>query len=162
MTKPSKPSEPRSPGPDPKKRKPGSKLPQPGEVLNYSYLWKHEYRDGRIKGVKDRPVAVVLLMKAQDGLDHVYVAPMTTQPPRRDQTAIEVPEAVRRQLGFTAERSWIVVDEVNRFTWPGYDIRKIPGREPETSYGFIPSGLYRRVRDAVFAGAIGRPVDRDD
>ena len=87
---------------------------------------------------------------------------MTTKPPTGDQKAIEVPEAVRRQLGLSAERSWIIVTEWNRFSWPGYDIRPIRGREPSVSYGFIPSGLFRQVRDALVAAAIGRPVSRDD
>lgn len=110
--------------------------------------------------MKDRPVAVVLVTQTIDGLDQVHVVPMTTQPPRRGQPAIEVPEAVRRQLGLPAERSWIIVDEWNRFAWPGYDIRPIRGRAPEVSYGFIPAGLFRQVRDAMLAAAIGRPVDR--
>jgi len=73
-----------------------------------------------------------------------------------------VPEAVRRQLGLSAERSWIVVTEWNRFSWPGYDIRPVRGRAPSVSYGFIPSGLFRQVRDALVTAAIGRPVSRDD
>lgn len=162
MTIPSKRSGPSSPAAGPKKPKKGSTLPEPGEVLNYSYLWESEFRNGRDEGVKDRPVAVVLVTKSVDGLDQVHVVPMTTQPPRRDQPAIEVPAAVRRQLGLSAERSWIVVDEWNRFTWPGYDIRPIRGREPSVSYGFIPAGLFRQIRDAIVAGALGRPVDRDD
>jgi hypothetical protein len=87
---------------------------------------------------------------------------MTTRPPGRGQQAVEVPEAVRRQLGLTAERSWIIVTEWNRFAWPGYDTRPIRGREPSVSFGFLPARLFRQVRDAIVAAAIGRPVDRDD
>ena len=105
---------------------------------------------------------MVLLTRTRDGLDLVHVVPMTTQPPDRSEQAIEVPEAARRQLGLPAERSWIVVAEWNRFAWPGYDMRPVPGREPDTSYGFIPSSLLRRVRDAMLAIGVGRPVDRDD
>jgi hypothetical protein len=125
-------------------------------------LWEREYREGHDEGVKDRPVAVVLVTQSVDGLDQVHVVPMSTKPPARDQKTIEVPEAVRRQLGLSAERSWIIVTEWNRFTWPGYDIRPIRGREPSASYGFLPSGLFRQLRDALVAAAIGRPVDRDD
>ncbi len=162
MTIPSKRSGPSSPVRGQKKQKPGSNLPQPGEVLNYSYLWEREYVDGRDEGVKDRPVAVVLLTQTRDGLDLVHVVPMTTQPPARGEPSIEVPPAVRAQLGLSAERSWIVVTEWNRFAWPGYDLRPVPGREPDTSHGFIPSSLLRRVRDAMVAIGIGRPIDRDD
>lgn len=137
-------------------------VPKPGEVINYSYLWEREYREGRDEGIKDRPVAVLLRAESVDGFEQLLVVPMTTKPPRRGQVAVEVPGAVRRQLGLSAERSWIVVDEYNRFTWPGYDIRPVRGREPLISYGFLPAGLFRRIRDAAFAAAIGRPVDRDD
>ena len=87
---------------------------------------------------------------------------MTTKPPIGDQKAIEVPAVVRRQLGLSAEWSWIIVTEWNRFSWPGYDIRPVRGHEPSVSYGFIPSGLFRQVRDALVAAAIGRPVSRDN
>jgi hypothetical protein len=136
-------------------------LPKPGEVIHYSYLWEYEYREGRDEGVKDRPVAVVIVTKTADGFDDVFVVPLSTRPPRKGQTAIEVPPAVRTQLGLSAERSWIVVSEWNRFTWPGYDIRPIRKGDPAVSFGFLPSGLFRQVRDAIVAGAIGRPIARD-
>jgi len=72
--------------------------PKPGEVINYSYLWEQEYREGRDEGAKDRPVAVVLVTQSADGIDQIHVVPMTTKPPTGDQKAVEVPEAVRRRL----------------------------------------------------------------
>ncbi len=161
MTKPSKPSGTSNPAAAPKTPKKGSTLPQPGEVLNYSYLWEYEYVKGRDEGIKDRPVAVVLVTRQKDGIDQVHVVPLTTKAPARDQLAIEVPDAVRRDLGLSGERSWIVITEWNRFAWPGYDIRPIPGREPAVSYGYLPASFFRRVRDAIVAAGIGRPVDRD-
>jgi hypothetical protein len=74
---------------------------------------------------------------------------MITKPPARDQLAIEVPDAVRRDLGLSSDRSWIV-------------IRPIPGREPEVSYGYLPASFFRRIRDAIVTAGIGRPIDRDD
>jgi hypothetical protein len=161
MTKLSKLSAPSNPGADPKKPKKGSTLPEPGEVLNYSYLWEDEFANGRDEGVKDRPVAVVLVTQSKDGIHQVHVVPMTTKPPARDQLAIEVPDAVRRDLGLSGERSWIIITEWNRFAWPGYDIRPIPGREPAVSYGYLPASLFIRVRNAIVAAGIGRVVDRD-
>ncbi len=137
-------------------------LPKPGEVINFSYLWEREYREGRDEGIKDRPVAVVLVRQMVDETTQLIVVPMTTKPPRKDQVAIEVPQAVRAQLGLSAERSWVIVDEENRFAWPGYDIRPIKGKEPSISYGFVPSGLFRQIRDHVFAIGTGRAmIDRD-
>lgn len=43
--------------------------------------------------------------------------------------------AVRRDLGLSGDRSWINITEWNRFAWPGYDIRPVPGRELAVSYG---------------------------
>lgn len=136
-------------------------LPKPGEVINYSYLWEHEYRSGRDEGVKDRPVAVVIVTQSAGGFDELFVVPMTTTRPEKGQDAIEVPAAVRRQLGLKAERSWIVVSEWNRFTWPGYDIRPLRKGDPGISFGFLPAGLFRQIRDAIVAGATGRPISRD-
>ena len=107
-------------------------------------------------------MAVVLVTQSADGFDLVHVVPVSTQSPHKGQASIEVPAAVRKHLGLSAERSWIVVDEWNRFTWPGYDIRPIRGREPAISYGFLPAGFFRQVRDALVSAAIGRPVSRDD
>lgn len=139
----------------------GLALPKPGEVINYSYLWEREYREGHDEGVKDRPVAVVLSVETADGLSQLFVVPLTTSPPRPGEPAIEVPEAVRRQLGLAAMRSWIVLSEWNRFTWPGFDIRPVKKGAPGVSFGFLPSGLFRRVRDGLIAAAVGRPVVRD-
>jgi len=161
MTKLSKPSAASNPAAAPKTPKKGSTLPQPGEVLNYSYLWEYEYVKGRDEGIKDRPVAVVLVIRPKDGIDQVHVVPLTTKAPTRDQLAIEVPEAVRRDLGLSGNRSWIIITEWNRFAWPGYDIRPIVGCEPAVSYGYLPASFFRRVRDAIVAAGIGRPVDRD-
>jgi hypothetical protein len=136
-------------------------LPEPGEVINYSYLWRYEYEQGRDEGVKDRPVAVVVVVQAADGIDKVLVVPMTTSPPGKGQAAIEVPDAVRRQLGLRASRSWIVVSEWNEFSWPGFDIRPVDRRSGEISYGALPAGFFRRVRDAIVAVAAGRPINRD-
>lgn len=105
---------------------------------------------------------MVLVTQSVDGLEQVHVVPMTTKPPRKGQPAVEVPQAVRRHLGLSAERSWILASEWNRFIWPGYDIRPIRGREPEVSYGFVPSSLFEQLRKEILAAAIGRPVDRDD
>ena len=136
-------------------------LPEPGEVINYGYLWRYEYEQGRDEGVKERPVAVVVVVQATDGIDKVLVVPMTTTQPGKDQAAIEVPDAVCRRLGLKGSRSWIVVSEWNEFSWPGFDIRPIRRKSGGISYGALPASLFRRVRDAILSGAAGRPVNRD-
>src|SRR6185437_11021754 len=97
--------------------------PQPGLVISYAYLWHHEHRAGREEGVKDRPCVVVLaLQNAGNGTKMVTVAPVTHSAPDNPATALELPQAVKRHLGLDDDRSWIVVDEVNEFTWPGFDL----------------------------------------
>lgn len=106
--------------------------PEPGLVISYAYLWRHEYRRGREEGAKSRPCAIVLatMIEADDVV--VTVAPVTHSPPEDPALAIELSAKVKRRLGLDDTPSWIIADEVNRFTWPGPDLRPIsratPGR----------------------------------
>lgn len=55
-------------------------------------------------------------------------------------------------LGLDDERSWIVLTEGNRFTWPGPDLRPaVPGDVTSVAYGELPRGLFERVREAWLA-----------
>jgi hypothetical protein len=93
------------------------------------YLWRHEHNRGLEEGLlKARHCALVLTVHAQDGRIVVTVAPMTHAPadPTR---AVELPAAVKRRLGLDEAASWIIADEVNRFVWPGPDLRPISRRE---------------------------------
>src|SRR4051794_24133362 len=100
-------------------------IPQPTDVLSYVYLWSQEAAAGRDEGSKERPVVVVLATRERAHGLEVIVAPITTQQPKAGVTALEIPTRVRDHLGLDAERSWIVCDELNSFTWPGPDIRPI-------------------------------------
>ena len=118
--------------------------PQAGMVLHYSFLWKHEAERGQSEGAKDRPVVVIVLLA--DG-EEVVVAPITTQPPEPGAPAIEVPPRVRAHLSLDAARSWISIATLNRFVWPGPDLRAVPGSNPSTAlYGFIPQKLLDAVK----------------
>lgn len=119
--------------------------PQPGLVIGFSYLWHREHLSGREEGVKDRPCAIVLVRRQEDGEMVVTVAPLTHSVPRDPATGIEVPMAVKRHLGLDAERSWIMCDEVNEFAWPGYDLRAIPGGKSRYDYGLLPPRLFEQV-----------------
>jgi hypothetical protein len=91
---------------------------------------------------------VVLAHADEAGRTRVYVLPVTRSPPRDDTEAVEIPAAVKRRLGLDDERSWVVVVEANVFTWPGPDLRPLPGKGPESAaYGFLPPALFRIVRD---------------
>jgi hypothetical protein len=123
-------------------------LPQPGLVIRYSYLWRREARAGREEGTKDRPCAVVLAHKNEQGETRVYVLPVTHSPPDEDTEAVAIPAAVKQRLRLDDEHSWIVVSEANVFTWPGPDLRFVPGKAAaNAAYGFLPPKLFRVVRD---------------
>jgi hypothetical protein len=119
-------------------------LPEPerGLVISYAYLWHHEHRAGLEEGRKDRPCVIVL---AADRTEHgmmVTVVPITHVPPSKPASAMEVPAAVKQHLGLDADRSWVILDEGNRFIWPGYDLRPIPGTRGRYDYGFLPPRLF--------------------
>jgi hypothetical protein len=133
--------------------------PQPGLVIRYSYLWDHEARAGREEGAKDRPCAVILARRDEDGTTHVYVLPITHTMPAQPDDALEIPTLVKTRLGLDGERSWVVISEANLFTWPGPDLRFLPGKGPETAaYGFLPPGLFRIIRDRFLAANRARRI----
>ena len=118
-------------------------------VLHYAFLWRHEAEQGRIEGIKDRPVVVVVVLA--DG-DEVVVAPITTKPPQQHAPAMEVPARVRAHLGLDAVHSWISVATLNRFVWPGPDLRPVPGLKPASVlYGYIPQKLLDAAKALVMA-----------
>lgn len=44
-----------------------------------------------------------------------------------------------------------MLDEVNQFDWPGFDVRPLPGGEARFSYGFIPPKLYQELKATLLA-----------
>ena len=131
--------------------------PEPGLVIPYAYLWRHEHRKGQEEGRKIRPVVIVLASSIQpDGAIRVTVAPITHTPPGKMGKAIVLPPRVKTALALDDDPSWIVLDEVNQFKWPGYDIRPVPGTPDRFFYGFIPPRLF----DAVIARIIALAAER--
>jgi hypothetical protein len=55
----------------------------------------------------------------------VTVAAITHSLPARPQDASELPMDVKRRLRLDAQRSWVVCSELDRFVWPGPDLRPI-------------------------------------
>lgn len=95
-------------------------LPEPeaGLVIRYAYLWLDDHRKGREEGSKDRPCAIVLAVREDEG-QRVWVVPVTHSPPNDAGAALEIPAVVKKRLGLDSERSWIVLSETNEFIWPG-------------------------------------------
>jgi hypothetical protein len=135
--------------------------PEAGLVIRYSYLWLHEYREGREEGAKDRPCAIVLALTDDDGGTRVTVLPITHASPADHSQAIELPLATKKRLGLDAGRAWIVLSEGNEFLWPGPDLRPIPGRHLSTiAYGFLPPRLFNTVHQRFLALARSREMKR--
>ena len=123
--------------------------PEPGLVISYRYLWRYESDKGQLEGRKGRPSVLVLAAEEQDSKVLVTVVPITHSNPTKDLSAIEIPAAVKKHLGLDSSPSWIIVDEVNQFVWPGFDLCMIPGSKGQYDYGFIPPKLFERVKSAL-------------
>ena len=131
--------------------------PHPGLVVRYSYLWHEEFEAGREEGTKDRPCAVILAVQDVDGHDRVTVLPITHTEPKRKELAIEIPAVVKKRLGLDGERSWIVIEEGNRFLWPGPDLRLARGgAQASVAYGVLPPRFFEAVKSRFLAAARAR------
>lgn len=123
---------------------------KPGLVIRYSFLWSHEKDAGAEEGSKDRPCAIVIAAPRHENGDiAVIVAPITHAPPDDQSDSMEIPTAVCRSLGLDGQRHWLRVDELNRFAWPGYDLRTIPGKPGEYAYGMLPRPVFEQLRAAI-------------
>ena len=131
--------------------------PEPGPVIRYAFLWPEDAVAGREEGDKDRPRAVVLTRKDENRGMIVTVLPVTHSPPRVASLAVEIPLATKRRLGLDDERSWIIVSELNRFVWPGPDLRmRVPTDSASIAYGELPSALFQKVLDALERALVAR------
>lgn len=125
--------------------------PERGLVVSYAYLWQNEHERGREEGLKDRPCVIILAVEDMGGVRMVSVAPVTHSVPASLEEAVEIPLATKQRLGLDDARSWVMVSEVNQFSWPGPDVRPIrPGR---FDYGFLPPNLFQRVQHRMRAFA---------
>jgi hypothetical protein len=127
--------------------------PEPGLVIRYSYLWLNEFLAGREEGVKDRPCAIIVAIQEEpDKEQRILVLPVTHRKPSRPEWAIEIPPAIKRHLGLDGEQSWIILNESNEFTWPGPDLRIVPGGdENSVAYGFLPPNFFAKIQAAFMA-----------
>jgi hypothetical protein len=139
--------------------------PRPGVVIRYGFLWSHEQDAGADEAAKDRPCAIVVAaLREADGGVTVIVAPITHAAPEDPSASIPLPRAVAGALGLDSGEHWLRLDELNRFTWPGYDLRAIPGRPGEYSYGLLPRPLFEQLREGILArqrAKEGRVLGRD-
>lgn len=138
--------------------------PKPGLVIRYSFLWSSEHKSGAVEGTKDRPCAIVVAVpQGEGGQVRTVVAPITHAAPDDPSASLEVPANVCRNLGLDGARHWIRFDELNRFTWPGYDLR--PRSDGSYHYGMLPRGLFEELRSGIIEAQKARRarvMPRDD
>ena len=142
----SKPSGPRNPRNARATSAASWKTPEPADVLSYSYLWSHEAAGGGERAKGSSRVVVVLCIERQAGNLILVSVGHHTAPemlPSRSKIHLDV----KKQLGLDRERSWVMLNELNRFIWPGPDIRPILGGAP--LYDALPDWLFERVRQGV-------------
>jgi hypothetical protein len=121
--------------------------PQVGLVISYAYLWSDEAEQGQVEGRKDRPCAIVVALETPESKPRkqVAVVPITHTPPHDPRVAIEIPPRVKVHLGLDSERSWVVLNEFNVFTWPGFDLRPIKSKDGRVDYGFLPPRFFDQL-----------------
>jgi hypothetical protein len=116
--------------------------PRPGLVVRYDYLWSREAVASRGQGTA-RPACLVVATDPATSPRFVVILPITHTRPGKGTVGVEVPARVREALGLDEAPSWVIVSEHNVDEWPN---GALPGRPGVFSYGFIPPGLFARVK----------------
>ena len=130
--------------------------PEPGLVISYEYLWRHEHDAGLEEDRKNRPCVMIPVVEKSDGKTVVTVAPITHSPSKYLATAIEIPVKVKENLKLDSMSSWLILSEANTFIWPGYDLRLIPGSKQNYTYGYLPPKLFELIKTKLLALAKSR------
>lgn len=119
--------------------------PKPGLVVRYDYLWTHEAAAGHDRG-KDRPTCIIAATDSLVRPRYVVLLPITHTPPAGETVGVEIPPRVKQALGLDDEPSWAIVSEHNIDEWPNGGLSPVPGKSGVFAYGFIPPGLFRKIK----------------
>jgi hypothetical protein len=97
--------------------------PNKGALIWFSYLWAKDYLAGQIHGRKTRRCIVLASSQSAPpyGPVRVVVCPITHTEPEDLSTAIEISLSDAVACGLDDCTSWVIVNDVNHFIWPGYD-----------------------------------------
>jgi hypothetical protein len=92
-----------------------SEGPPQGSIISYPYLWAAQRDAGETEGRKSRPTCLVLrIHDAERNVHHLMLLAISSQPPNKDQAALEIPDTERRRAGLSRyPRAWIIVSEYN-------------------------------------------------
>lgn len=121
--------------------------PKPGLVVRYDYLWTHEAARGQDRS-KDRPACLVAASDSAMRPRFVVLLPITHTPPAGDTVGIEIPPKVKQAIGLDDAPSWVIVSEHNIDEWPNGGLSPVPGKSGAFAYGFVPPGLFARIKAA--------------
>ena len=123
------------------------KAPFPGMVARYSFLWSTKAKAGQTEGRKDRPcVVITAIRRIADGRFRVRVLAIT-HAPTEEAHSIAIPTKVKLHLGLDPDASWIVLDEVNEFFWPGVDLRPVSRLRPGVwTFGVLPMEIFEEIQ----------------
>jgi len=90
-------------------------IPEPGLVILYDFIWKHEQLSGLEDGVKDARPCLIMDTKSgkEPGLIDVLICPISHRPPDENIKAVDLPQDVAKQLGLDNQRMWIKPHAVN-------------------------------------------------
>lgn len=114
-------------------------LPKVGWLLSYSYRWARQHSFGADQGAKIRPCALIAAARRKRCRIVALAVPLTHRPRIDPKTAIEIPAVTKLRLDLDAQRSWIICNKANIFTWPGFDLHTVKGRTPPSIwYGPLP------------------------
>ena len=137
--------------------------PEIGLVIRHLYLWRDEKAQGQEEGRKARPCLIVHRRQNEFDETEVYICPITHTPPSANSNALEIPPVTKNRLELDDDQSWLITNEVNRFTWRGPDVVKT--QSDRFAYGYLPRSLTKaaigRVRENARKRNMG-VVDRDD
>lgn len=124
--------------------------PCPGLVIRYGFLWSHEAHKGAQESSKDRPCTIIVAAKKKPN-DQIQtiLAPITHTPPSDASSSLELPSETCRKLGLDDSRHWIRFDELNRFEWPGFDLRPKPGTKNDYVYGDLPKSIFNTLKSKI-------------
>ncbi len=141
----------------------GWPTPESGLVIRYAYLWKDEADAGQEEGRKTRPVAIIVVIKRDEGAPGEAVVCPITHHPRPGAAVVRIPTATGKRLGLDGDAQWVVVSEANQFTWPGPDLRPVVGQGVESVVvGRLPASFLKMVREAATSSLKGGIVKRTE
>lgn len=120
--------------------------PQLGNIINYRFLWKEESESGQIEGLKARPSLIVSIQETVDK-KVVRVIPISTKHPSMTRKFLEITPNWGIQA-LPTYPSYLILDEINEFVWPGYDIEPLL-RSPSSLYGRVTLGQFTKILESI-------------